>query len=309
MRQSIRGYTDGVIELSGPAPRGGGGGLADLAGELRSVEILLASSEDLRRVLTDSGVPASARRAVIKDLLSSRVSGPALQLLDFAAEADRAADFGDNVSWLAARTEAAARNARSAADHVLGHKAAEERLDGYATALLASVEGDAALTRVEDELFQFMRIVGSAEDLRAAVSNRAVPQAARQSLVEDLLRGKVTETTLRLTAYTTRVGRPRDYEALLGFLVDRVASESNRRFADVRAPIELDESQRSNLSQALSGLVGRSVHVRVTVDPKVLGGFVATIGDTVVDGSARHRLEVLKERLVLTEATVTTGDS
>ena len=318
MRQSIRGYADGVVELSAAAarptagqPTGGGTVISarQIAEELRAVKGLLDSSEDLRRVLSDSGVPLTSRRAVINDLLSSRLSEPALRLLDFTIEADRPAEFVENVSWLGGRMDAAARNAGATVVHVLGRKAAEERLDGYATALLAPVQGEAALTNIEDELFRFMRIVGSSEELGGALSNRAVPQSARHSLVEDLLRGKTTDTTALLAAYVTQVGRPRDYEALLGFVVDRVASENNRRLAAVRAPIELDEAQRNHLAQALSRLVGHSVDVRTTVDPAVLGGFVATIGDTVVDGSARHRLEILKERLVLPEATLTTGDS
>lgn len=310
MRQSIRGYADGVIELS----RAGGaqavaGNLAVLADELRAVRRLIDSSEDLRRVLADSGVPMASRRAVVNDLLQSRVGAHTLQLIAFAVEADRAADLPDNVAWLANRTEAVAREAKpTAADQVLGHKAAEERLDGYATALLAPVEGEAALTNIEDELFRFLQTVASSEELRAALSNRAIPQSARQAVVEDLLRGKATDTTVRLATYATHVGRPRDYEPLLAFLVDRVAFENNRRLADVRAPVELDESQRGHLAEALSRLIGRSVDVRVTVDRAVLGGFVATIGDTVVDGSARHRLEILKERLALPEATLTTGD-
>ena len=305
MRQSIRGYADGVLELSGAS----GQAAEVLAEELRAVKDLLGSSEDLRRVLTDSGVPALSRRAVVKDLLSSRVGPSTVALLDFVIDVDRAADFVDDVAWLAARTEAATRGATSTTDHILGHKAAEERLDGFATALLAPVEGESALTGIEDELFRFQRIVASAEDLRAALSSRAVPQQARHSLVEDLLRAKATDTTVQLASYATRVGRPRDYEALLGFLVDRVAAENNRRLADVRAAVELDEPQRRQLAEALAGVVGRNVEVRVTVDPKVLAGFVATIGDTVVDGSARHRLEILKERLILPEATVTTGES
>jgi F-type H+-transporting ATPase subunit delta len=301
VRQSIRGYADGVIELTGTAPA--------VAPELRAVKVLLDSSEDLRRVLTDSGVPVASRRAVVQDLLGRRVSAPTIQLLDFALGADRASDFPDNVAWLVNRTEAAARDARLLTDHVLGHKAAEERLDGYAAAILAPVEGEAALTNVEDELFRFMRTVAASEELGAALSNRAVPQSARQAVVWDLLRHKASQATIRLAAYATQVGRPRDYEALLGFLVDRVASENNRRIADVRAPIELDDSQRRDLATALSRVLGRNVEVRVVVDPGVLGGFVATVGDTVVDGSARHRLEILKERLVLPEATITTGDT
>lgn len=310
MRQSIRGYVDGLIGTA--RSTGQPDNTASLASELRAVQGLLDSSDDLRRVLTDSGVPVASRRAVVNDLLASRVGTPTLQLLDFALEADRPAQFADNVAWLAARTEAAARQTSPAAgaDLILGHKAAEERLDGFATALLSPVEGEAALTNIEDELFRFMRTVASSEELRAALSNGAIPQAARQAVVEDLLRSKATPTTVLMAAYATQVGRPRDYEALLAFLVDRVAAENDRRLADVHAPVELDEPQRRNLASALSRLVGRNVEVRVTVDPSVLGGFVATIGDTVVDGSARHRLEILRERLVLPEATVTpTGTS
>lgn len=313
MRQSIRGYFDGLVGTSRSAGQSADTG--SLASELRAVHGLIESSDDLRSVLTDSGVPVASRRAVVNDLLSSRVGAPTLKLLDFTLDADRPADFVDNVGWLASRAEAAARGARASAgaDLVLGHKAAEERLDGYATALLAPIEGEAALTDIEDELFRFMRTVSSSEELRAALSNRDVPPAARQAVVEDLLRNKATPTTVSMAAYATQVGRPRDYEALLAFLVDRVAAENDRRLADVHAPVDLDESQRQHLASALSRLVGRNVEVRVTVDPSVLGGFVATIGDTVVDGSARHRLEILKERLVLPEATVTptgtTGDT
>ena len=45
----------------------------------------------------------------------------------------------------------------------------------------------------------------------------------------------------------------------------------------------------------VSGLPG--VSVKVNVDPSILGGIVATIGDTVIDGSIRRRLDQLKESL------------
>jgi F-type H+-transporting ATPase subunit delta len=37
--------------------------------------------------------------------------------------------------------------------------------------------------------------------------------------------------------------------------------------------------------------------VKVVVDPSVLGGVVARVGDTVIDGTIRHRLDELKERI------------
>jgi len=72
--------------------------------------------------------------------------------------------------------------------------------------------------------------------------------------------------------------------------------------------VDLDDEQRRQLAAALGRVAGRTVEVRVTIDPTVLGGFVATIGDLVVDGSMRHRLDLLKERLDMPEAQITIGD-
>jgi F-type H+-transporting ATPase subunit delta len=301
VRQSIRGYTDGVVELTGTAAE-----LASTSAELEAVQQVVDASEDLRHVLADSGVSASARRAVVTELFQNRVGARTLDLLIFVTDADRAAEFPYNLGWLAARVDAAARGARPVSETVLGRHAAEERLDGFATAILGPVPGESELTRIEDELFRFMRIVDGSPELSNRLSDPEVPADTRRSLVEDLLRPKADPITLQLAAYATRVGRPRDYQALLGYLVDRVASESNRRLAEVRAPVDLDETQRQHLADALARVVGRGVEIRVTIDPSVLAGFVATIGDTVVDGSARHRLEILKERLLMPEAAANT---
>lgn len=302
MRQSIRGYTDGVIERSSRQE------LGSLAAEVAAVRDVIDGSEDLRRVLSDPGVSLVSRRGVLTDLFESRVGAATMRLVSFVLEADRASDTVDDVAWLAARIQAAADRREPAADGVLGHKAAEERLDGYATAVLETVHGQHDLDEIEDELFRFQRVVAGSDQLRLALTSRDVPADVRKTVVTDLLAAKASPATTSMAAYATTVGRPRDYEDLLEALVTRVASESNRRLAEVRAAVEMDDAQQRRLADALSRAVGHDVDIRVTVDPSVVGGFVATVGDTVVDASARHQLELLKERLVMPEVNITTGE-
>lgn len=302
MRQSIRGYTDGVIEGARP------GELSSLAGQLTAIRDVIAGSNDLRRVLSDPGIPVLSRRGVLGDLFAAQVADQAMRLVGFVLGADRASDTFDDITWLATRFDAAAREMEPVSDGVLGHKATEERVvDGYAAAVLESVSGEHDLGEVEDELFRFSRVVAGSDELRSALSSRDIPAGARKKLVTDLLAAKASPATTALAAYATIVGRPRDYEDLLAALVDRVAAESNRRLAEVRSAVALDQAQQRQLAGALSAAVGHDVELRVTVDPSVVGGFVATIGDTVVDGSARHQLELLKERLVMPEVQITTG--
>ena len=305
MLERIRGYTDAVIEQVAARQ-----GLPTTASEVASVRDLLGESEQLRRTLVDPGVPLAARRAVVADLLGSKLEADTVRLITFALDADRATEVAADVSWLADRTDAAARRRQPVGEVPLGRTAATERIDGYATAVLEEVATAGGLGDVEDGLFRFMRVVDGSPELRSALTSRELPAPARRAVVTDLLGDRAPLAAVRLAAYSTHVGRPRDYLDHLEWLVDRVAAESNRRLAEVRAAVELDEDQRRRLAEALGRAIGRTVEVRATVDPYVLGGFVATIGDVVVDGSTRHRIDALRERLTLPEATITTtGDA
>jgi F-type H+-transporting ATPase subunit delta len=61
--------------------------------------------------------------------------------------------------------------------------------------------------------------------------------------------------------------------------------------------VELDPATIARLEEALSRSAGRPVEAQVVVDPTVIGGLVARIGDTVIDGSLRGRLESLRQSL------------
>ena len=315
MRESIRGYADAVIEEAGTAPpppglvgrilhprQSAAGDVTTLAADVAAVRDVLDGSDELRSVLSDPSVPAHARRAVFAELFGDRITADALRLVLFGVEAGRASELAEDVSWLATRTAAARDGLHPAGPAVLGHHAALERVDGYAASVLESVGDEAGLSEIEDELFRFERIVAGSSELTEALTGRGLSADARVGLVGDLLGAKATPATTRLATYATTIGRPRDYLRLLQALITRVAAETNRRTAEVRAMVEMTEEQQQRLAAALSRIAGQTVEVRVIVDPGVLGGFVATIGDMVIDGSVRHRLDVLRERLVLSEA-------
>jgi F-type H+-transporting ATPase subunit delta len=65
----------------------------------------------------------------------------------------------------------------------------------------------------------------------------------------------------------------------------------------VRTAVPLTDEQRSRLTEAIGNAVGAPVELQVTVDPTVVGGAVTTIGDTVIDGSIRSRLNKMRDLL------------
>ncbi|HEY4333745.1 MAG TPA: ATP synthase F1 subunit delta [Ilumatobacteraceae bacterium] len=173
----------------------------------------------------------------------------------------------------------------------------DARIEGYARALFEIARAEGSLDEVEDELFRFARSYEGSDALRDALTDEMIPAAKRQAIVEDLLGGKATSTTVQLVSMVVGSGRGRDLPAIIDVLVDRASKSKNLEVAEVRTAVALSDDQQVRLSAALANATGKQVNLKVVVDPSVLGGIVATVGDTVIDGSVRTRLDQLKARL------------
>jgi F-type H+-transporting ATPase subunit delta len=170
-------------------------------------------------------------------------------------------------------------------------------IDGYARGLFEVAKAEGTLDEVEDELFRFARSYESSDELRSALTNDEIPPAKRQAIVEDLLGGKATSTTVQLISMVVGSGHGKDLPAIVDRMVQRAASSKDMEVAEVRSAIELSQDQQDRLRAALANATGKNVDLKVIVDPSVLGGLVATVGDTVIDGTVRTHLDQLKSRL------------
>ena len=173
----------------------------------------------------------------------------------------------------------------------------ESMIDGYARGLFEVARAEGTLDEVEDELFRFARSYESSDELRAALSDDQIPPAKRQAIVEDLLGGKATPTTVQLISMVVGSGHGKDLPAIVDRMVERAASSKDMEVAEVRSAVALTADQEERLRAALANATGKSVNLKVIVDPSVLGGLVATVGDTVIDGTVRTHLDQLKSRL------------
>ena len=45
-------------------------------------------------------------------------------------------------------------------------------------------------------------------------------------------------------------------------------------------------------------MTGNTIEITSTIDPDIIGGIVVRIGDQVIDGSVRNKLERMRTRLV-----------
>ncbi|HZA19943.1 MAG TPA: ATP synthase F1 subunit delta [Actinomycetota bacterium] len=175
--------------------------------------------------------------------------------------------------------------------------ATDELIHGYAEALFRVVRAEGELDRVEDELYRFGKTLETNHELKQALSDQSLEKGQRVKILEELLGDKVSEHTLGLLTFIVSQGRARHLPQILEEVSELAAEARNSVVAEVRTAIPLDGEQRKKLAEALSKATGKRVEVKVLVDPSVIGGVVAKVGDTVIDGTIKHRLEQLREQV------------
>ncbi|MCP3934953.1 MAG: ATP synthase F1 subunit delta [Actinomycetia bacterium] len=171
-----------------------------------------------------------------------------------------------------------------------------DKIDGYAAAVTAVASSEGILDTVADEFYQFARAMDGNDDLRETLTDRALPSGRRLRIVDNLLQSASPVTT-SLVAMLVGAERGGDLPAIADRVTSMAAEARGQHLAEVRSAVPLTNDQIDRLSDALGRATGTQVDVKVVIDPSVLGGLIAQVGDTVIDGSVKTRLEKLKERV------------
>lgn len=172
-----------------------------------------------------------------------------------------------------------------------------QKVEAYARALFEIAQAEGSLERVEDELYRMARAFESNDQLRGTLTDTTLPADRRQQVVEQLLGGKASATTVQLVSMLVTGGQVKELPAIIDSLVKRASSEKSQEVAEVRSAIPLTDDQQKRLAAALTKATGKALNLKVVVDPSVLGGLVAVVGDEVIDDTVRTRLDQLKTRI------------
>ncbi|HEX2601333.1 MAG TPA: F0F1 ATP synthase subunit delta [Gemmatimonadaceae bacterium] len=143
---------------------------------------------------------------------------------------------------------------------------------------------------------------GMREDatLRAFLESPKLSASHKIEILEKGLKRRVPPVFLRFI--DTVINKRRQ------MLIPQIASEyrllideaEHRVHATVIVASEPNEPERDALARQLTRLFGKRVVPHITLNPAILGGVIVKVGDTVMDGSVRRRLSMLRQRMLAT---------
>jgi len=234
----------------------------EFATDLFTVLTVLSSSVGVRRALTDNSRDASSKAELISNLFGKNIGAPAQALMASASSLrwSNPAELADAIERLAVEAEASA------------------------------AEKNNELEKLEDQLFDFTRVLVANPDLRQALNTSADSDAGKVALLEAVVKGKYAISTLNLLRRVVVLRRGRSIDSTLTTYSHYVSTRRDRLVAHVKSAVVLSDVQRIKLVAALTKQMGKEVHVNIEIDPKVLGGISIRYADDVIDGTIFNRL-------------------
>jgi F-type H+-transporting ATPase subunit delta len=168
----------------------------------------------------------------------------------------------------------------------------------YAKALFELAQEAGATVAVAHQLEAFQDALTSQEELSTALLSPVLTRSAKAEVLEAVLG---TAPFDALTANFLRVlleARKLPYlpDVMRTFSAMRDAAEGRVR-GEAVTPMPLRDAELDGLRAALSKAIEKQVELEARVDPALLGGVVARVGNLVFDGSLRTQLDRMKETL------------
>jgi F-type H+-transporting ATPase subunit delta len=169
----------------------------------------------------------------------------------------------------------------------------------YAQALFELGVESGTLSALADKLSDFALTYGSSRELRGALNNPVLSNEQRKALVSEVARKLgVPEIGIKGLLFMSQRGRL----PALGATVQRLTELADEKNGILRASVttatSMPESYYQSLSSQLSAATQKKIVLERSVDDDLVGGAIARVGDMLIDGSVRGKLQKLERDLL-----------
>ena len=168
----------------------------------------------------------------------------------------------------------------------------------YAQALAEEARSGGSLDTVDGDVDAIASALDGSRELRTALGSPVVPRGKKEAVLTSLFSERVSPLTMRFLDLLLRNEREESIPSIVRGYQALRDEERGIVTATVRSakPLSPDETER--VKAALEARSGKTVRMKLSVEPELIGGLVVRLGDTVYDRSVRHQLAELKEQMV-----------
>ncbi|MCC6866732.1 MAG: ATP synthase F1 subunit delta [Ignavibacteria bacterium] len=167
----------------------------------------------------------------------------------------------------------------------------------YNTALYLTAEDLKVTDKIKNDLWDIKRSITASRELANFLLTPVISSEKKSSVINALFKGKVDNLTLKFLEFLCEKNRIQILAEIADDFADFVNEKHGIVSAKIKTAVEINDTEKKNLSKKLKQYTGKEINAAFTVDPSIKGGFIANIDDRIIDASIIRQLELLKEKL------------
>jgi F-type H+-transporting ATPase subunit delta len=167
----------------------------------------------------------------------------------------------------------------------------------YAEALMEEAEGLHVLKDVSNDLASIQNIIKESREFRLFLKSPVIKNEKKRQMFEMAFGKSIHPLTLRFLILLSEKERENELPGIIKAFFQLQEESLGIVKVDIKAAKELSAQQIAQLKVWFEAYLKKQVRIDMNVDSQLIGGFFARAGDTVFDGSVKHQLEMLHQRL------------
>jgi len=168
----------------------------------------------------------------------------------------------------------------------------------YASSFLGTAIEKNILDRVSEDFELIYNSLNKNKELRRAIDSPVIKNEKKISILTAIFGNKISEETSSYLNFVILKGRENILTEILEkfmYLKDEHYGVAN---VHVTTAFDFTTEQEIHLQEKFASYLNKKVKLDFTIDEKIIGGFIAKVGDTVYNASITHQLDLLKEQFL-----------
>ena len=168
----------------------------------------------------------------------------------------------------------------------------------YANSLLSSASDKGTLNTVAKDMELIYSTIKSSDELSRTLSSPIIKPQLKSSILEEIFSKRISGEAMEFLKFIVEKNREDLLESIVSKFLDLRDKKLGIIIVQVRSAVPMTDAQKKKLRESYEKLLNKKVRFDFAIDPAVIGGFIAKVGDTVYDASLKNQLEILKKRFL-----------
>lgn len=166
----------------------------------------------------------------------------------------------------------------------------------YANSLFQLAEEKNSLKKLADDAELIFSTLEKSKELRAILKNPVIKPKDKKNVLAKIFQDKISKVMIEFLDFVVDKNRE---DILIDIMREFLNLRDNKEGilrTNIISAVELDDELKKEIETKLEANTKKKVISKYFIDPKIIGGFIIKLGDTVIDASLTHQLERLRKK-------------